>query len=1331
MKRLVVYALISTMLLSNTIYGNTISGENSQDTVITDDSFVPEQDDQLIDTSDEDVVTEDDQNEDNFDDSKTEADEAQQPTEEVAQAEDDVAIISLLADDVISDTATVDFNNRIFTSGNIDVVAELHGQIMRDVLGTIPTDKPTTADPTAIAGLKNLVITNSAAVGTGTTLSAAQQKEINKYRNLETFELSGLASFNSNTVRSGVFGDYYTPSNAMVNLKSVKMPSITSVINAFGYCRKLETIEVGPLTSVGACAFAYLDSLKEINLRNARFAPIFTEADDDPADSWFEGTNHKAITLYVPKYKIDDEVYPNDEERVNRLFSQANYFKDMNILFNNDIVESDPTYDSPTVELTIDSFTTGSLNQAIKTAALAQGIDLGIRTGASNTSTGNPTNVKEIAKIKSITITGGILSKNDALCLGKFFQLEDLSIIGTATFNETYTISPGIDGQPDFIPGQASGHDKNSLNYVCIPSSAFEKHPSLKNVKIDNVEIVNNKAFSEVSTLETLDLPNVVQINPQSFAMTKFSDNSQMKIIKLPKLEIMWHRTFYYNVRLEHLELGHIPPIVTRPPGKEGLWFNYVRDVTIDVPDYEAYEKYISADYVTEIDWSVFNFNILNPKDTDPELKPPVYAPEYKDSEYNKYRHKMSGDYYVKELYPISLNFYSFNQPLNRAKTAADKNGGNWLPSNETDITTPDLIRWAKDNGFDAVDITFYYIPGYTNIGMPDAATQALIRRHCEELRDLCEELGIRISGTGIQNSFSDNSASRVAEDVERTKFYLEMSELMGSPCMRIFTGTAPVDAKRKGWLAIMNERVFPAIEEVLEYGKENGINCKIGIQNHGDMLSTANQVLFTMHHLRDELGYDNVGIVNDTGYYREYGNVAYPLASTVYNEIARVLPATINFQLKKKPRGAESGNAPEDMMDLTQIFRMIRSSDFGSGNAKDLTGGNGFIPCEVLWATNDFDNPEKDAKSIGILEDYKEQVIAFKKKVDAANLATKNMTKEQGFIRWEGAVIEGEEEQEKPTPTPPVGDKNKPGSSSSRPVTYTQNISKDLMDKINSTDNKVSVSLTGNSATLTGESLNKVGQAQKDIQIISKDGTSITFTPSVVSELKVKGSDNVTIVIKSFSPVLNVEKGSTNESLLKLSRSVTLTVNNKTVTSFKTPLKLTFPISAKLNDGQKEMMTGVRFMADGKTVNRLGGEFNTKGEFEFYTKSLSNYGVMVSDKLTKIKLTIGNNDLTINGETKRSDVAPIIMNDRTMLPLRVLAEALGAEVGWDDNTKTVTMVLDGKTINLKIGDPSISTEGACVILNERTMAPVSYVSVLFGANVLWDDNTKSVTIYN
>jgi uncharacterized protein YbbC (DUF1343 family) len=92
--------------------------------------------------------------------------------------------------------------------------------------------------------------------------------------------------------------------------------------------------------------------------------------------------------------------------------------------------------------------------------------------------------------------------------------------------------------------------------------------------------------------------------------------------------------------------------------------------------------------------------------------------------------------------------------------------------------------------------------------------------------------------------------------------------------------------------------------------------------------------------------------------------------------------------------------------------------------------------------------------------------------------------------------------------------------------------------------------------------------------------------------------------------------------------------------------------------------------------------------------------------------------------------------NNRTMVPVRAISEALGAEVGWDPAGYEVTISRDRLTVNLTIGSNTAAVNGVEVIMdtepvikNDRTMVPLRYVGELLGADVDWDDVQRIVIV--
>ncbi|MCL2576839.1 MAG: copper amine oxidase N-terminal domain-containing protein [Defluviitaleaceae bacterium] len=112
------------------------------------------------------------------------------------------------------------------------------------------------------------------------------------------------------------------------------------------------------------------------------------------------------------------------------------------------------------------------------------------------------------------------------------------------------------------------------------------------------------------------------------------------------------------------------------------------------------------------------------------------------------------------------------------------------------------------------------------------------------------------------------------------------------------------------------------------------------------------------------------------------------------------------------------------------------------------------------------------------------------------------------------------------------------------------------------------------------------------------------------------------------------------------------------------------------------------------------------------------------------LRLAIGSRDFTLNGTAMQSDAAPFIdSGNRTMIPLRIVAEGLGANVDWNGRTRTVTVSLNGETIQLTIDVPLLDNMGIPVIVNNLTFVPVRYVSEALGANVRWDGEAQAVYI--
>jgi hypothetical protein len=109
---------------------------------------------------------------------------------------------------------------------------------------------------------------------------------------------------------------------------------------------------------------------------------------------------------------------------------------------------------------------------------------------------------------------------------------------------------------------------------------------------------------------------------------------------------------------------------------------------------------------------------------------------------------------------------------------------------------------------------------------------------------------------------------------------------------------------------------------------------------------------------------------------------------------------------------------------------------------------------------------------------------------------------------------------------------------------------------------------------------------------------------------------------------------------------------------------------------------------------------------------------------------------VTIDAAEVKFDQPPIIKDSRTLVPLRAIFEALGAQVDWDGDTQTVTAVNGDITVSLTIGSDVLIRNGQSIKLdvpaqlaNGRTLVPARAVAESFDAKVEWDAPTNTVKI--
>ena len=195
-------------------------------------------------------------------------------------------------------------------------------------------------------------------------------------------------------------------------------------------------------------------------------------------------------------------------------------------------------------------------------------------------------------------------------------------------------------------------------------------------------------------------------------------------------------------------------------------------------------------------------------------------------------------------------------------------------------------------------------------------------------------------------------------------KEFIDVAVKLGAPVIRVFSGPIPAGYENK-WDEIAKYMV-ESLKECAEYGKLRGV--LVGVQNHGDFLKTADQTIKLVKMVNS----DWLGVINDTGYF---------LTEDPYVDIEKVMPYTVNFQLKESVFGAKS----EVKTDLKRIMEIMKRS-----------GYRGYMPIETLSPVGGNKNkknntPADNAAPRPVYDPYT-VVPAFMKKVKEAQKEAFNL---------------------------------------------------------------------------------------------------------------------------------------------------------------------------------------------------------------------------------------------------------------------------------------------------------------------------------------------------
>lgn len=122
--------------------------------------------------------------------------------------------------------------------------------------------------------------------------------------------------------------------------------------------------------------------------------------------------------------------------------------------------------------------------------------------------------------------------------------------------------------------------------------------------------------------------------------------------------------------------------------------------------------------------------------------------------------------------------------------------------------------------------------------------------------------------------------------------------------------------------------------------------------------------------------------------------------------------------------------------------------------------------------------------------------------------------------------------------------------------------------------------------------------------------------------------------------------------------------------------------------------------------------------------------------KQPELRLTLNKKVMSVNGKDQAIDVAPLIIDDRTMVPIRFISEAFGATVNWDQDTQNASILKGRNVIDLWYEGADMVVDGVRTpldvkpqIVNNRMMIPLRAVAESMNITVHWDAATQTIIL--
>lgn len=283
-----------------------------------------------------------------------------------------------------------------------------------------------------------------------------------------------------------------------------------------------------------------------------------------------------------------------------------------------------------------------------------------------------------------------------------------------------------------------------------------------------------------------------------------------------------------------------------------------------------------------------------------------------------------------------------------------------------------------------------------------------------------------------------------------------------------------------------------------------------------------------------------------------------------------------------------------------------------------------------------------------------------------------------------------------------------------------------------NSTESKVTI-----------EELEK---GEKDL-VVTQQGIEVTINQKALLESLV-GDDAVKEVVISVAELTDKERESLMSKVSDVEKdkfknigsqmiqfemnTVDASNSRKVIDKLENPMAFKVDLKdAKFVDASK--LTAIQYITNKQgevVVQKLGGVYDEDSKtFTFFTNATGKFEIVEAKELLQINLAIGSKLSSVNGKESTNDVVPQIINQRTMVPLRFIAENLGADVKWDAKEKVATITIGEQTLIMTTKEELEGFDTEPVIVSGRLLVPMRYVSEKLNATVTWFPESKEMLI--